>query len=206
MRSWSSSFDFSFVSQPNLDHKPSENAELSVEEAKIERFKKGRSKQINWIDFFLKCFRNQKNISIYTSFERDHPMALINGYDGMVHREPFQKCRSRLIRDEALKWNPLRCVIKCIRLPPLDRDLMIRMLPARWNHDRYNSPIYATCVWWIWWTASPRDPRTIIWALFDPTPRGLPRVLHTKYRVELSLTREKSEESIEFIMWRDYVG
>ena len=42
------------------------DAKLCVEEARIE------------------CFRNQKNISIYTSFGRDRPMALINGYDGAV--------------------------------------------------------------------------------------------------------------------------
>ena len=62
------------------------------------------------------------------------------------------------------------------------------------------------CVWWIRWTASPRDPHAMIHALFDPMPRGLPRVLHTKYRVELSPTREKSEESIGFIVWRDNMG
>ena len=59
------------------------------------------SKQINWI-FALECFRNQKNISIYTSFGRSRPIALINGYDGTVHREPFQTCRSRPILDEAI--------------------------------------------------------------------------------------------------------
>ena len=32
---------FSFVSLPNLDLKPSEDVELSVEEVRIERFKKG---------------------------------------------------------------------------------------------------------------------------------------------------------------------
>ena len=47
-------------------------------------------KQINWVDFFLECFRNRKNISIYTSFGRDRPMALINGYDGTVHRNHFK--------------------------------------------------------------------------------------------------------------------
>ena len=41
MRSWNSSFDFSFVSQPNLDFKPFVDAEMSVEEDGIERLEKG---------------------------------------------------------------------------------------------------------------------------------------------------------------------
>ena len=120
------------------------------------------SKQINWIDFHLEWFRNQNNISIYTSFGRDHPMALINGYDGMVHHEPFQQSCSCPIRDQALGWSPLRCIIKRLRSPPLDRDLTIRMLPAWFNRDCYNSPIYATCIWLILWSTSPRDPRATI--------------------------------------------
>ena len=38
--SWSSSVDLSSVFQPNLNHKPSEDAELSLEEDGIKRFKK----------------------------------------------------------------------------------------------------------------------------------------------------------------------
>ena len=153
---------------------------MSVEEDGIERFKKVSvwTDQLDW--FFLECFRNQKNTSIYTRFGRNRSIALINGYDGTVHREPFQTFCSRPIRDEALGWSPLRCVIKRIRSLPLDNDLTIRMLPARLNHGRYNSPIYAMCVWWIRWTMSPLDPRAMIRALLDPTPRGWPRVLQTK--------------------------
>ena len=61
------------------------------------------SKYINWIDFYLECFRNRKNISIDTSFGHHRPMALIKGYDGTVHRESFQKYRSHPIHDEVLR-------------------------------------------------------------------------------------------------------
>ena len=100
------------------------------------------------ISIGLICSRilwNRKNISIYTSYGRNRPIVLINRFDGTVHREPFQTCRSRTIRDEALGWNPLRCVIKRIRSPSLDRDLTIRMHLARLNHSRYNS-LFTPCV------------------------------------------------------------
>ena len=60
------------------------------------------SKQINWIDFALKCIRNWKNISIYTYFGRNHLIVLINDYDEMVHQEPFHLNGGRLILMEDL--------------------------------------------------------------------------------------------------------
>ena len=60
------------------------------------------SKQINWIDFYLECITNRKNISFYMVFGRNRPIETIDGYDETVHREPFQTYRSRLIFDEVL--------------------------------------------------------------------------------------------------------
>ena len=64
------------------------------------------SKQINWIDFYLECLENWKNISIYTIFGRSRPMVLIDGYDETVHRGPFQLyCSSQILMkgpDEAV--------------------------------------------------------------------------------------------------------
>ena len=47
------------------------------------------SKQINWIDFYLKCLTNQKNISFYRVFGCNRPIETIDGYDETVHRGPF---------------------------------------------------------------------------------------------------------------------
>ena len=80
------------------------------------------SKQINWIDFFLKCFRNRKNISIYTSFWRDRPMVLINGYDETVHRGPFQLYRIHWIADGGLGFDLCDKRYKHIISSLLDRD------------------------------------------------------------------------------------
>ena len=55
------------------------------------------SKQINWIDFYLECLENRKNISIHTIFGCNRPIETIDGYDEMVHREPFRLCRSHRI-------------------------------------------------------------------------------------------------------------
>ena len=118
----------------------------SLEEIRSERFKDGGV----WIDQFdeyiQECLTKLKNALSYRRIGRNRRMALIKGYNRTVHREPFQKCHSRPIRDEALRCSLMRCDIKRLRLAPLDRDLTIKMLPARLNHDRYNSPIYATCV------------------------------------------------------------
>ena len=46
-------------------------------------------KQINWIDFYLECFKKRKNIFIYTSFGHSRLMVLIDGYDEMVHVDRF---------------------------------------------------------------------------------------------------------------------
>ena len=40
----------------------------------------------------------EEHLYLY-KFGRDRPMALIDGYDGTVHREPFQKCHGRWILD-----------------------------------------------------------------------------------------------------------
>ena len=118
--------------------------------------------------FALECFRNRKNISIYTSFGRNRPIALINGYNGLVHHEPFQTCRSRLIRDEVLRWSPLRCVIKRLWSPSLDRDPTPWMHPARLNMSRYNSRLKHVSFDEIRWTASPLNPRAMILRSVDP--------------------------------------
>ena len=68
-------------------------------------------------------------------------------------------------------------VIKRVRLPPLDRDPTIRMLPRAFNLSRYNSLLKATCVDDDRWTASPPDPCTPMGAPFDPTLLLQPRVL-----------------------------
>ena len=47
------------------------------------------SKQINLLDFKLKCITNQKNISFYRVFGRNRPIETIDGYDETVHRGPF---------------------------------------------------------------------------------------------------------------------
>ena len=55
------------------------------------------SKQINCFDFQLECFTNQKNMSFYRAFGRNRPIETIDGYDGTVHRGPFQKYCGRWI-------------------------------------------------------------------------------------------------------------
>ena len=94
----------------------------------------------------------------------------------------------------------MRCVIKHMRFHPLDRDLTVRMLPARLNHDHYNALFKPRVFDEIRWTTSPCDPRTPIDALFDPTLSLQPRVLHLENCVGLSLTRKKLRGSIGFII------
>ena len=64
------------------------DAEMSIEEDRLE------------------CFRNRKNISIYTSFGRNRLIEMINGYNETVHHGPFRLYHSRLIlmegQDEAV--------------------------------------------------------------------------------------------------------
>ena len=89
------------------------------------------SKQIHWIDFYLECLENWKNISIYTIFGRSHPMVLIDDYDEMVHRGPFRLYHIRWIADGGLGFDPLISVIKRIRLLLSNRDPTIKMCPPR---------------------------------------------------------------------------
>ena len=55
------------------------------------------SRQLNWIEIQLGCLQTMKNILFYRAFGRNRPIVSIDGYDGMVHRGPFQKYRSRPI-------------------------------------------------------------------------------------------------------------
>ena len=55
------------------------------------------SKQINWIDFYLECITNRKNISFYKVFGYNRPIKMIDGYDEMVHRGLFRLYLSRRI-------------------------------------------------------------------------------------------------------------
>ena len=55
------------------------------------------SKQINFLDFQLECLESPKNISIYTLFGRNRLIEMIDGYDGTVHRGPFQLSHHRRI-------------------------------------------------------------------------------------------------------------
>ena len=55
------------------------------------------SKQINLLDFKLECLQIGRTCLIYSLFGRNRPIETINGYDGTVHRGPFQLSRSRLI-------------------------------------------------------------------------------------------------------------
>ena len=48
----------------------------------------------------LRCFRIVKNILFYRVFGRNRLIVLIDGYDGTVHRGPFQLSRDRRIFDE----------------------------------------------------------------------------------------------------------
>ena len=55
------------------------------------------SKQINWIDFYLECIKNRKNISFYRVFGHNRMIKMIDGYDETVHRGPFRLYCSRQI-------------------------------------------------------------------------------------------------------------
>ena len=55
------------------------------------------SKQINCFDFQLECLQSSKNISLYRYLGVTVRSKMIDGYDEMVHRGPFQKYRSRPI-------------------------------------------------------------------------------------------------------------
>ena len=87
--------------------------------------------------------RTSKNTSIYKDFGRNRPIETIDGYDGTVHRGTVSVKSPPLDLDGRSRWGLMRCVIKGMSFHPLDRDLMVWMLPARLNHDRYNPFIKA---------------------------------------------------------------
>ena len=47
------------------------------------------SKQLNWIEIQLGCFRIVKNMSFYRASFRNRPIALMNGCDETVHHKPL---------------------------------------------------------------------------------------------------------------------
>ena len=51
----------------------------------------------------------------------------------------------------------LRCVIKRTRSHPSDRDPTVEMRGGSFNHDRYNSIYFKTCVDDDQWSARTRD-------------------------------------------------
>ena len=55
------------------------------------------SRQFNLIEIQLKCLQMSKYISFYSVFWRNRSIETIDGYDGTVHRGPFQLSRSRPI-------------------------------------------------------------------------------------------------------------
>ena len=55
------------------------------------------SRQLNWIEIQLGCLQTMKNILFYRAFGRNRPIVSIDGYDGTVHRGPFQISRGRRI-------------------------------------------------------------------------------------------------------------
>ena len=75
-----------------------------------------------------------KNKSFYRAPFRNRPIVSIDGYDGTVHCEPFQKYRSRPIVMDGPD-----AFIKRLESRPLDLHPTIQMLPARLDLDRYNA-------------------------------------------------------------------
>ena len=55
------------------------------------------SRQLNWIEISTQMLRIVKNILFYRLFGRNRPIVLIDGYDGTVHRGPFQIIHGRRI-------------------------------------------------------------------------------------------------------------
>ena len=70
-------------------------------------------------------------MSFYRVFGRNRPNETIDDYDGTGHRGPFRLSRSRQISDGGSRLGRLRCVIKHMRLRPLDRDLVVEMCSPR---------------------------------------------------------------------------
>ena len=92
-------------------------------------------------------------MSFYSTFGRNRPIVSIDGYDGTVHRGPFQTCRGRLILtnglddppDEHYK-NALICrpwiVIRRSRCSPQDAIVAVITLLKRHVHFDHD-----------WWSA-----------------------------------------------------
>ena len=53
------------------------------------------SRKMNCFDFQLEWFTIRKNTSFYRDFGHNRPIKMIDGYDGTVHRGPFQISCSR---------------------------------------------------------------------------------------------------------------
>ena len=87
-----------------------------------------------------------------------------------------------------------RCVIKCTRSHPSDRDRRVEMRRGSFNHDRYNSIHFNTCADDDQWSARTPDRRAMIHAPSDPTLLPSPRHLHIINSVELSPTWRKLKE------------
>ena len=51
------------------------------------------SRQLNKIEFSTRMHTNVEEHVFYRAFDRNRPIKMINGYDGTVHRGPFQISR-----------------------------------------------------------------------------------------------------------------
>ena len=80
-----------------------------------------------------------KNKSFYRASFHNRSIVSIDGYDGTVHRGPFQKYRSRPIVMDGPDATVRDAFIKRLELRPLDLHPTIQMLPARLDQDRYNA-------------------------------------------------------------------
>ena len=57
------------------------------------------SRELNWIEIQLGCFRIVKNISLYRAFDCNRSIEMIDSYDETVHCGPFRICRIHRIID-----------------------------------------------------------------------------------------------------------
>ena len=88
---------------------------------------------------------------------------------------------------------------KRFKSPPLILDLTVRMIPARFNLDRYNGLICARVLILIRGPRS-RDQRVRSTRAVDPTPIVAPRHLQGKKGVGISPTRRKRKENVGYII------
>ena len=146
-------------------------------------------KQINLDWFQLRCLQTMKNNPFYRASFRNRPIVSIDGYDGTVHRGPFQTYRSRLIVMDGLDATVRNAFIKRLESRPLDLDLTVEMHPARLNLGRYN-PFNSKRVFdLLRWTTGPRERRASIHRPFDPALLVALRHLHNTEGVWISPTR-----------------